>query len=151
MRTAYKVLAYIVAAEVALQAMFMVYGDAGLGKWIDGGGVLDTAVMESGGSPFPEVVGFILHGMNGMLVIPAVALALLIVSFFAGVPGGVKWAGVVLGLVVLQVTLGLLGHSVPMLGALHGLNALGLFTTAAYAARRARSDEAGDRLTAATS
>jgi heme A synthase len=151
MRTAYKVLAYIIAAEVALQAMFMVYGDAGLGKWIDGGGVLDKAVLESGASPFPEVIGFILHGMNGMLVIPAVALALLIVSFFAGVPGGVKWAGVVLGLVVLQVTLGLLGHSVPTLGALHGVNALALFTTAAYTARRARSDEAADRLAAATS
>jgi hypothetical protein len=35
MRTAYKVLAYLVAAEVAVQAMVMVWGIAGLGKWVD--------------------------------------------------------------------------------------------------------------------
>ena len=46
MRTAYKVLAYLVAAEVAIQAMVMVWGIAGLGKWVDGGGVLDKAVFE---------------------------------------------------------------------------------------------------------
>jgi hypothetical protein len=39
MRTAYKVLAYVVAAEVAIQAMVMVWAIAGLGKWVAGGGV----------------------------------------------------------------------------------------------------------------
>ncbi len=57
-------------------------------------------------------------------------------SFFARVPGGVKWAGLVLGLVVTQVLLGLAGHSIPVLGALHGLNALLLFSSAIYTARR---------------
>jgi hypothetical protein len=33
MRTAYKVLAYLVAAEVAVQAMVMVWAIAGLGVW----------------------------------------------------------------------------------------------------------------------
>ena len=41
MKTAYKVLAYLVAAEVAVQAMVMVWAIAGLGKWVDGGGVFD--------------------------------------------------------------------------------------------------------------
>ena len=49
MRTAYKVLAYLVAAEVAVQAMVMVWVIAGLGKWVDGGGVFDKAVIESEG------------------------------------------------------------------------------------------------------
>ena len=44
MRTAYKVLAYLVAAEVAVQAMVMVWAIAGLGKWVDGGGVFDKSV-----------------------------------------------------------------------------------------------------------
>ena len=139
MRATYKVLASLVAIGVALQAMFAVLGIAGLEKWVDGGGVFDKSVMEAEDAPFPEVFAFLAHGMNGMLVIPLIALALLIVSFFAHVPGGVKWAAVVLGLVVLQVTLGLLGHGIPFLGALHGLNALALFTCALYTARTVAS------------
>jgi hypothetical protein len=138
MKTVYKVLAYVVAAEVVVQAMLMVFAIAGLGKWVDGGGVLDKAAMESEQSPFPEVVGFILHGLNGGIVIPGLALLLLICSFFAKVPGGVKWAGLVLLLVVVQVNLGYAGHDIPALGAVHGLNALALFSTAFYTARRSR-------------
>jgi Family of unknown function (DUF6220) len=136
MKTVYKVLAYIVAAEVVIQAMAMVFAVAGLGRWVSEGGVLDKAVMESEESPFPEVVGFMIHGLNGMMIIPAIALLLLISSFFAKVPGGIKWAALVFGLVVVQVSLGLAGHAIPALGALHGLNALMLFTSALYTARR---------------
>ena len=55
MRTAYKVLAYLVAAEVAIQAMVMVWAIAGLAKWVDGGGVFDKSVIESQGTPFPRL------------------------------------------------------------------------------------------------
>lgn len=141
MRTVYKVMAYIVAIGVIVQAMAIVFAIAGLGKWVEEGGVFDQAVMESEESPFPEVVGFAIHGIGGMMIIPLVALIFLIVSFFSKVPGGVKWAGIVLLLVVLQVALGLLGHGIPLLGALHGLNALLLFSAAVYAARRVRTEE----------
>jgi hypothetical protein len=141
MRTVYRGLAFLVALEVALQAMFIVYGDAGLGLWIENdGGVVDKATFEtafeSGEAPFPEFQAFILHGMNGMMVIPTLALLLVISSFFAKVPRGVAFAFGVLGLVVLQVTLGLMGHSIAALGALHGLNALALFSTAAWTGLR---------------
>ena len=107
MRTAYKVLAYLVAAEVAVQAMVMVWGIAGLGKWVDGGGVFDKAVIESEGTPpFPEVAGIIVHGINGLFVIPGLALLLLIVSFFTKVRGAIKWAVIVFVLVVVQGQLG---------------------------------------------
>ena len=148
MRTVYRVLAGLVAVEVMLQASFIVYGDAGIGKYVEEGGVIDKAGMEAafeGDAPFPEFVGLMLHGMNGMMVIPIIALLLLISSFFAKVPGGSKWAGVVLGLVVLQVTLGILGHSFPIIGALHGINALLLFSAAVwtfYRSRRAVGDAA---------
>ena len=132
MRKVYRVLAFIVAIEVAVQAMFMVYGEAGLGLWVDDGGVVNKATFEnafeSGEAPFPEFQAFILHGMNGMMVIPLLALLLVISSFFAKVPRGVAFAFGVLGLVVLQVTLGLMGHSIAALGALHGINALALFS-----------------------
>ncbi len=77
-----------------------------------------------------------LHGIIGMMLIPLLALVLLIISFFAKIPGGVKWAGIVLGLVVLQVALGIFGHETPYSGLLHGLNALILFTVALLAGRR---------------
>ena len=143
MRTAYKVLAYLVAAEVAVQAMVMVWGIAGLGKWVDGGGVLDKAVFEeamgSGGMPFSEFAGLLVHGINGMFVIPLIALLLLIVSFFTKVRGAIKWAVIVLVLAVVQGQIGFLGHEFPLAGALHGLNAMVLFGAAFYAGRRLRA------------
>src|SRR5262245_24500895 len=148
MRTVYKVLAYLVAALVAVQAMSMVFAIAGLGKWVDGGGVFDKAFMESKESPFPEVVGFMIHGLNGMIVIPLISLILLICSFFSGVPRGARWAGLVFLLIAVQINLGFAGHEIPALGALHGLNALLLLITALHTARRARvpaSSEAAEQ------
>jgi hypothetical protein len=143
MRKVYRVLAFLVAIEVALQAMFIVYGDAGLGLWVDDGGVVDKATFENaiegGEAPFPEFQAFLLHGMNGMMVIPLLALLLVISSFFAKVPRGIAFAFGVLALVVLQVTLGLFGHSVAVLGALHGINALALFSVAAWTGIRSRT------------
>ena len=139
MRTAYKVLAYLVAAEVAIQAMVMVWAIAGLAKWVDGGGVFDKSVIESEGTPFPEVAGIIVHGINGTFVVPAIALLLLIVSFFTKVRGAVKWAVIVFVLAVVQGQIGFLGHEFPLAGALHGLNAMVLFGVAFYAGRRLRA------------
>lgn len=141
MRTAYKVLAWLVALEVVIQAAAMVYAVAGLGAWIDQGGVLDKGAFDSGKTLFPEMVGMMIHGMNGMMIIPVLALALMVVSFFAKVPGGVKWAGFVLLAVVVQVSLGLLGHEVSVLGMFHGINALILFSVAVMAGVRAHRSE----------
>jgi hypothetical protein len=138
MRKVYRILAYIVAAEVAVQAMLMVYAVAGLTKWVNGGGVFDKAVMEDQQIIFPEIIGIPLHGLNGGIIIPAIALILLIISFFSKVQGGSKWAALVFVLAVVQGQLGYLGHELPAAGALHGLNALALFATAWYASRRAR-------------
>lgn len=135
MRQVFRTLAYIVAFGVMFQAAVMVYAIAGLGLYIERGGVLDAAAMEqsqAGQPAFAEEIGFMLHGMNGMMVMPALALLLLITSFFAHVRGAWKWGLSVLLLVVLQIMLGIFGHSVPFLGALHGLNALILFSVALY-------------------
>ena len=100
MRSAYRILAIIIAVEVVIQAMAMVFAVAGLGIWVDEGGVLDKAAFESEDLNFTGVVGFMVHGINGMMIIPLLGLALLVVSFFAKVPGGVKWAAIVLGAIV---------------------------------------------------
>ena len=137
MRSTYRVLAYLVAIGVAVQAAAIAFAFFGLGRWIQDGGVLDKATMESEGAGFTGVLGFAVHGINGQMVIPAIALLLLITSFFARIPGGVLWAGIVVLVVALQVALGLLSFAVVGLGMLHGLNALVLFGVALIAARRA--------------
>lgn len=140
MKKVYKFLAWLIALEVMVQAAAMVYAVAGLGIWVDrDGGVLDKAAFESEEMLFPELVGFMIHGINGMMVIPLLALVLLIVSFFAKVPGGVKWAALVLLAVVVQVALGLFGHEAAVFGALHGVNALVLFSVAVWAGKRVRT------------
>ena len=137
MRTAYRVLAWLMAAEVLVQGAAISWAVFGLGRWIQGGGVLDKSVMESEASAFPEETGFMVHGINGQMVVPVLALALLVVAFFARLPRGVALAGAVVGLVALQVVLGMVAHGVPFLGLLHGANALLLFAVAAMAAHRA--------------
>jgi hypothetical protein len=135
------VLAYLLAVEVMVQAAAIAYAIFGLGKYIDDGAVVDKATQESGVT-FEGVLGFIVHGINGEMVIPALALILLIVSFFAKVPGGVMRAAVILGLIVVQILLGIFGHEIVGLGALHGLNALGIFIMAFLAGQRARTPSA---------
>jgi hypothetical protein len=137
MRTTYRALAWLIALEVAVQAAAMVYAIAGLGIWVDqDGGVLDKAAFESEESLFPEMIGFFVHGVNGMMVIPALALVFLVLSFFAKVPSGVKWAGFVFVAVIVQVALGLFGHEAAIFGLLHGVNALLLFALAVMAGMR---------------
>jgi len=138
MRPAYRVLAYLIAAEVAIQAAVIVFAMFGLVSWVDDGGVLDKAAVESESLEFEGVVGFMLHAMNGLMVIPLLGLLLLVVSPFARIPGGVKWAAAVLGLIVAQVLLGLFAHEITSLGMLHGLNAFLLFGAALMAGHRAR-------------
>lgn len=140
----YKILAYTIAVLVGVQAASHAWASAGLGQFVMGGGVVDKALMESEGlPPFPEVMGFMIHGINGMMVIPLVAIIMLVVSFFTRVKGSLLWAAIVLALVALQVTLGFAGHGLPMLGALHGLNAIVLAGAAILAARALRPTRAG--------
>jgi hypothetical protein len=135
MRTVYRVLAWLVAAEVLVQAAAIAWAIFGLGRWIQDGGVLDKSVMESEVQAFPAETGFMVHGLNGEIILPVLALLLLVVSFFAKVPRGIALAGAVVGLLAVQVVLGMLGGGLPWLGLLHGANALLLFAAAVLAAR----------------
>lgn len=129
MRATYRVLAGLIAIGVVVQAMSVALGWFTALKDMDDGQVIDKNTDFNFGQS--------LHGMLGLLVIPALALLLLIVSFFAHVAGGVKWALYVVGLVVLQIALAFLAWGVPAIGALHGLNAFALLAVAGMASRRA--------------
>jgi hypothetical protein len=136
MKTVYRVLGFLIGALVFVQAAAVAYGFFGLGKWIENGGVADKAFVESQSSSFTGEAGLAIHGIFGTMVIPIVALLFLISSFFAKIPGGIVWALIVLGTVIVQVLLGLFAHSVPALGILHGMVALALLGLAINAAQR---------------
>jgi hypothetical protein len=152
MRSTYRVLAYALAVEVVVQAMAIAYGIAGLGKWVDDKHDFTKKVADKG--HFPGVGGFAIHGINGELIVPVLTLALLIVSFFAKVPSGRKRAGILFGLVVLQVILGMALHGVPGIAPLHVLNAFGILVMAIVAGYRAGQADplpgAGQPTTSAT-
>jgi hypothetical protein len=143
MKSVYRVLAYLIALEVVIQAAAMAFAIAGLGTWIQQGGVLDAAAMESESLGFTGEAGFMVHGINGQMIVPLIALLLLISSFFARIPGGVMWAGLVLLTVAVQVLLGIFGHGVPLFGMLHGALALVLFSLAVITARKAEASLGG--------
>jgi heme A synthase len=147
-RTTYRVLAWILALEVVVQAAAIAWALFGLTAWIDGGGVLDAAAIEAE-VQFDGVVGFMVHGMNGTMIVPAVALLLLIVSFFAKLPRGVTYAAALFVMVVAQVALGIYAHSLPSLGMLHGALALAILVTAVLSARLTATPRAAVREPAA--
>lgn len=140
MRKAYRILGYVIAAEVVVQAMAIAFALAGLGKWIEDGGVLDSQTQQSDVS-FTGVLGFAIHGINGEMVIPLLVIVLAIISPFARVRLATRLALVLVGLVILQVLLGMFLHGIPYLALLHAANAFGIAATAVIAARRAGRPE----------
>jgi len=128
----YRVLSGLIALGVVVQAMAIALGGFGVLHDVDNGLVVDKN--------FEPNFGQILHGIDGMYVIPVLGLVLLIVSFFAAksVPGAPKWAGIVFGLIVLQVALAFVAFGVPAIGALHGINAMAILGTAVRASMLTR-------------
>lgn len=140
MRTVYRVLALLIALGVVVQGGAIAYAVFGLTKWVEQGGVLDAASSGPDSTlEFAGVGGFMIHGMSGTMIIPVLALLLLISSFFAKVPGGIRWALFVFGAVLVQVALGIFGHEVSFIGLFHGGFALVLFGLAVTAGIRART------------
>ena len=124
MRTAYRVLAYLLALSVAAQASLIAFGAFALENKIDRGPVTDG-----------DTTGVTLHHSFAYVVVLC-AVALLAVSFGAKIDRGVRWAAVPLGLVVVQFVLAYAAYSTAIIGALHGLNALTIFGAALLAGRR---------------
>jgi hypothetical protein len=129
MRAAYRVLAMLVAIGVVVQVAVVAWGWFAVLHKVDDGGT-----FAKGG----ETAGMSAHGLIGFDIIPLIAFLLLIVLFAAKIPGGVKWALIVFGDTVLQVLLALLSGPAPVIGALHGINALALAAFASIAMRKAR-------------
>ena len=131
MKTVYRVLAYAIAALVAVQSAAIGYAVFAQMNWIETGGTLDEAAFDTGA---PGTGAMIFHALDGFVLL--LSLALLVVSFFAKIPQGVRWAVIVLACTIVQIALGALSHMVAGIGALHGAVALVLFGVAVTAAMR---------------
>jgi hypothetical protein len=129
------VLAGLISLGVVVQAASIAYAVFSLTHEIDTGAVVDKSYVEN--SSGPEGIGFAIHAIDGQMVIPLLALVLLIVSFFAKIAGGVKWALFIVLAVVVQVVVAFVSFAAPVVGVLHGLNALIVFSLAVFAGRRA--------------
>jgi hypothetical protein len=130
MRQAYRLLANLIALLVLVQlAAIGLAWFTTINEVDDGTGKVFTGAEDD------YNVGHLIHSL-GAVAIALVALILMIVSFFAKVDGGVKWAGFVLLAVVLQWVLAIVAFEVPVVGALHALNAMAVAGLASVAARR---------------
>ena len=90
MKATYRVLAYLVAAGVFVQAGAIALGWFTTIHELDDGAVID--------SNYEGNIGHSIHGTVGTMVIPLLVIALLIVSFFAKFAGAVRYALIIFGL-----------------------------------------------------
>ena len=127
MRGAYKGIALLIALGVLVQAAAVAGGWFGTINEVDGGAVVTE--------DYEGNFGHALHGINGMMIMPLLGLVFFIISFFAKLPGGVKWAGFTFLAIVVQVVLAFVAFGVPVIGALHGLNAFVILALAGYSGR----------------
>ena len=135
MRNVYRAIAQLIAFAVVVQAAVIAFGLFGIWNDVDDGKVVTDGYEGNG--------GFAIHSIMGSGVIPLLTLLLLVVSFFVKVDGAVKWAGLVVLAVAVQITLAFISFGVPAVGLVHAANAFVIAGVASMAARRAgsRSDE----------
>jgi hypothetical protein len=136
MKQLYRVLAYLIAAGVVLQAAAIAYAVFGMFEWVSAGGTIDKALIESDDPQLGGITGFNLHQTVGVTILPLLALLFLISSFFARIPGGIRWALIVFTTTLVQSLLGIYAHHSSAVGWLHGAVALILFTGAAVSGIR---------------
>jgi heme A synthase len=117
MRNTYRYLAMAIGTFVVIQAAAIAFGMFGLAHDVDSNGIVVDDNYDGN-------AGFAVHAIVGQMVIPLLALALLIVGIVVRrIPGALRWAVIVLALVVVQIALAFASFGVPVIGLLHGINA----------------------------
>jgi hypothetical protein len=134
MRRVYQLLARLTALLVLVQAAAVAFGTFGILKFVEEGDVYTKAVADDRSAT--GALGQNIHSF-GALAIALLAIVLLIVSFFAKIEGGVKWAGFVFLAVLAQWVFAIFAFGAPVVGMLHGINAFVIFGVAMAAAQNA--------------
>jgi hypothetical protein len=133
MRTVYRVLAWVIAGLVIVQAAAIAFGFFGVIHYVEEGNDITPTSMEE--ATFTGLAGLIAHGIVGTMVIPLAALLLLVASFFSKVRRSTTFALLIIGDIVVQVVLAFSAFGAPVVGILHGANAFVLLVLAVVAAR----------------
>ncbi len=117
MRNVYRYVAMAMATCVIIQASAIAFGMFGLAHDVDSGNVVVDKNYDGN-------AGFAIHAIMGTMVIPLVAVIFLVVGILVRkVDAALKWAGIVFGLVALQVVLAMIAFGAPPVGLFHGINA----------------------------
>lgn len=138
MRKLYSILAWAIAAGVVVQAAAIGFGYGGMQAYVEGGGVVDDVVVESGPGSYTGDVAFPVHELVGGMVIPALVVLLGVVSFWVRVPRARRWAWGLFLLVAVQAEMGYAVPEFPYVGIVHGANALAVLLVAVHVARLPR-------------
>jgi heme A synthase len=137
LNSVFRIWASLVSLAIIVQVGLAAYGAFNaVDKFDDGGTVKKDAVSD----------GFGAHSAVGYLIFLA-AIVLLVLAFLArsGGPARVRWSGVLLGLIVVQILLAWAGGSTAWLGVLHGINALAVAGVAGSLAGREWAAHRGPR------
>jgi len=130
-RSVFRVLTSILFAAIVIQV-----GLAGYGAF--------DAIHKAKTAPIklkPLEDSFGAHAVFGYVIV-LVMLLLFMVASSAGLGSEkVRWSGGILALGVLQAILGAVSPSVPVIGFLHGINALAIYAAAALLAHRAWTED----------
>ncbi len=146
MRSAYRILGHSISGLVVVQAAAIAFAFFGLLNWVGGGDnaakghVLTPKMVNDESANFTGTVGFAIHGIGSDLI-ALLALILLILSFFAKIPGGVKWAAILFLAVVLQFVFAFTAFGAPVVGVLHGANAIAIAWLGIRVAKQGRVTE----------
>jgi hypothetical protein len=128
LNSAFRIWASLVSLAIIVQVGLAAYGGFNaIDKFDDGGTIKKDAVSD----------GFGAHAGLGYLIFLA-AIVLLVLAFLArsGGPARVRWSGILLGLIVVQILLAWGGGSTAWVGILHGMNALAVAGVAGSLAGR---------------
>jgi hypothetical protein len=125
----FKGIAQLIALGVLLQASFVA------AAWFQAINDVDDGLTIT--EDYEGNLGHTLHGITGMMIMPLLGLILFILAFFVKRQGAVKWAGFTLLAIVVQVILAFVSFGVPIIGALHGINAFVVFGMALNTVRHA--------------
>lgn len=136
MKTTYRILAYLIALGVVLQAASIAFGFFGIGRWVVAGNTLDRHTFLHNTTELGGYTGLAFHYVVGQTIMPLLGLALLLLSFFTRVSHATAWAGVLLSSIIVQLVLGLAAFHQAPAGAAHGFLAIATFAIAAITGHR---------------
>jgi hypothetical protein len=146
MRSVYRILGHTISGLVVVQAAAIAFAFFGLLNWVGGGDnskdghILTPKMVNDESAHFTGTAGFAVHDI-GADAIALLAIVLLIISFFAKIPGGVKWAGFLFLAVLLQFVFAFTAFSAPIVGVLHGGNAIAIAWLGIRVAKQGRVTE----------